>query len=234
MNERAGRAGDSARAADEPGPAAVNQVAAESSEADRDNADLDARHAEAVTAHDAAAAQVRQLSDAERRAEKEAATWQAREDALAMGLRRGDGAGALLARADQVPGLLGSLAGLLTVAPGHEAALAAALGGLADAVAVTGIDEAAEAMRLFGDSDIAIFALAAHFMDGVTLLYDGQLDEAQAALEGTDEDVTLAERLRSDGFLTAAFVDGGRAAVDLCWFRGGWWRWRCSRALPPA
>jgi len=124
-----------------------------STEADRDNADLDARHAEAVAAHDAAAAQVRQLSDAERRAEKEAATWQAREDALAMGLRRGDGAGALLARADQVPGLLGSLAGLLTVAPGHEAALAAALGGLADAVAVTGVDEAAEAMRLLKIQD---------------------------------------------------------------------------------
>ncbi|MDW5324049.1 chromosome segregation protein SMC [Plantactinospora sp. KLBMP9567] len=125
----------------------LDAVAEQSSEADRDNAELDARHAEAVAAQEEAAARVRTLSDAERAAEKDAATWKAREEALAMGLRRKDGAGALLSRADQVPGLLGSLAGLLTVAPGHEAALAAALGSLADAVAVAGVDEAAEAMR---------------------------------------------------------------------------------------
>ncbi|MGW0433985.1 chromosome segregation protein SMC [Micromonospora sp. NPDC003197] len=137
----------------EKAQAEVDAVAEQSSEADRDNADLDARHAEAVAAHEAASATVRALSDAERTAEKDAATWKAREDALAMGLRRKDGAGALLARADQVPGLLGGLAGLLTVAPGHEAALAAALGTLADAVAVSGIDEAAEAMRLLKIQD---------------------------------------------------------------------------------
>ncbi|MEQ4302379.1 chromosome segregation protein SMC [Plantactinospora sp. B6F1] len=125
----------------------LDAVAEQSSEADRDNAELDARHAEAVAAQEEAAARVRTLSDAERAAEKDAATWKAREEALAMGLRRKDGAGALLGRADQVPGLLGSLAGMLTVAPGHEAALAAALGSLADSVAVAGVDEAAEAMR---------------------------------------------------------------------------------------
>uniref|UniRef100_UPI001BCDCFB1 chromosome segregation protein SMC n=1 Tax=Rhizomonospora bruguierae TaxID=1581705 RepID=UPI001BCDCFB1 len=130
-----------------------------STEADRDNADLDARHAETVARHDAASATVRQLSDAERAAEKEAASWKAREEALALGLRRKDGAGALLARADQVPGLLGSVAALLTVEPGHEAALAAALGGLADAVAVAGVDEAAEAMRLLKISDAGRAAL---------------------------------------------------------------------------
>ncbi|WP_281893301.1 chromosome segregation protein SMC [Phytohabitans aurantiacus] len=131
----------------------VDAVAELSSEADRDNADLDARHAEAVAAHEAASATVRALSDAERKAEKDAATWKAREEALAMGLRRKDGAGALLARADEVPGLIGSLAGMLSVDPGHEAALAAALGALADAVAVAGVDEAAEAMRLLKIQD---------------------------------------------------------------------------------
>jgi chromosome segregation protein len=142
-----------AQARAEQAQAEVDAVAAQSSEADRDNADFDARHAEAVAAHDSAAATVRALSDAERTAEKDAATWKAREEALAMGLRRKDGAGALLARADQVPGLLGGLAGLLTVAPGHEAALAAALGALADGVAVAGVDEAAEAMRLLKIQD---------------------------------------------------------------------------------
>jgi chromosome segregation protein len=137
----------------EAAQAELDAVAEQSSEADRDNAELDARHAEAVAAHEAAAATVRSLSDAERAAEKEAATWKAREEALALGLRRKDGAGALLARAETIPGLLGSLAGMLTVAPGHEAALAAALGGLADAVAVAGVDEAAEAMRWLRISD---------------------------------------------------------------------------------
>lgn len=137
----------------EAAQAELDAVAERSSEADRDNAEMDARHAEAVAAHEAALARVRALTDAERAAEKEAATWKAREEALALGLRRKDGAGALLARADQVPGLLGSLASMLTVAPGHEAALAAALGGLADAVAVAGVDEAVEAMRMLKISD---------------------------------------------------------------------------------
>ncbi|MEU5914106.1 chromosome segregation protein SMC [Micromonospora sp. NPDC047527] len=137
----------------EQAQADLDAVAAQSTEADRDNADLDARHAEAVAVQDRAQATVRSLADAERAAEKDAATWKAREEALALGLRRKDGAGALLARAGDVPGLLGSLAGLLTVAPGHEAALAAALDGLADAVAVSGVDEAVEAMRLLKISD---------------------------------------------------------------------------------
>ena len=48
----------------------------------------------------------------------------ARRDALEMGLNRKDGAGALLAASDDVSGLLGSVAALLTVRPGFEAALA--------------------------------------------------------------------------------------------------------------
>jgi len=133
--------------------AELDEATAQSSEADRDNAELDARHAEAVAAHEAAMARVRELSDAERRAEKEAASWKAREEALALGLRRKDGAGALLARAGEVPGLLGSLATMLTVQPGHEVALAAALGTLADAVAVSGVDEAVEAIRFLKIQD---------------------------------------------------------------------------------
>jgi chromosome segregation protein len=139
--------------------AELDEVAAQSSEADRDNADLDVRHAEAVAAHEAATTTVRELGDAERAAEKEAASWQAREEALALGLRRKDGAGALMARAGEVPGLLGSVAAMLSVEAGCEAALAAALGALADAVAVAGVDEAAEAMRFLKIQDAGRAAL---------------------------------------------------------------------------
>ncbi|PZM94700.1 MAG: chromosome segregation protein SMC, partial [Actinobacteria bacterium] len=76
-----------------------------------------------------------------------------RREALAFGLRRKGGAGALLARPGEVPGLLGSLATMLTVQPGHEVALAAALGTLADAVAVSGVDEAVEAIRFLKIQD---------------------------------------------------------------------------------
>ncbi|GIF73115.1 hypothetical protein Asi02nite_26330 [Asanoa siamensis] len=58
-----------------------------------------------------------------------------------------------------MPGLLGNLAGMLTVEPGHEAALAAALGALADAVAIAGVDEAAEAMRFLKIQDAGRAAL---------------------------------------------------------------------------
>ncbi|MDQ1654696.1 MAG: chromosome segregation protein, partial [Cryptosporangiaceae bacterium] len=93
------------------------------------------------------------LTDAERAAEREASEWKAREEALALGLKRKDGAGALLASGDRLPGLLGSVAALLTVDPGCEAALAAALGGLADAIAVAAPADAVEALRLLKSDD---------------------------------------------------------------------------------
>ncbi|WP_203899319.1 chromosome segregation protein SMC [Virgisporangium aliadipatigenens] len=130
-----------------------DEAADGASEADRDTADLDARHREAVAAHEAAVAAARQIESGERAAEKDGAHWKAREEALAMGLRRKDGAGALLARGDRIPGLLGSVAALLSVRPGHEAALAAALGGLADAVAVAGIEGAVAAVELLKQED---------------------------------------------------------------------------------
>ncbi|WP_436526957.1 chromosome segregation protein SMC [Actinoplanes sp. HUAS TT8] len=158
----------------------VDVVAAESSDADRDNADLDARHDEAVAAHDKAAAVVRELSDAERAAEKDAASLKAREEALALGLQRKDGAGALLARSGQVPGLLGSLASMLTVRPGHEAALSAALDTLADSVALASLDEAVEAVRTLkiADAGRAALVIAAPAGPGM----QGSLDTLRPAL----------------------------------------------------
>ncbi|MGY4955377.1 chromosome segregation SMC family protein [Streptomyces nigrescens] len=86
-------------------------------------------------------------------AERERAATAARHDALALGLRRKDGTGALLAAADRLTGLLGPAAELLTVTPGFEIPVAAALGAAADAVAVTGPATAAEAIRLLRKED---------------------------------------------------------------------------------
>ncbi|MGY1603007.1 chromosome segregation protein SMC [Geodermatophilus sp. SYSU D00815] len=105
---------------------------------------LVAAHEDAVAAHRAAAAAVTELAEAERGAERDRASWQARRDALALGLAPVDGAAAVLAAG--LPGVLGPVAEQLSVAPGWEVAVAAALGGMAEAVVVAGVAEAAAAL----------------------------------------------------------------------------------------
>jgi chromosome segregation protein len=86
-------------------------------------------------------------------AERKRAAVAARREALALGLRRKDGTGALLGARDRLAGLLGPAAELLTVTPGYEIPVAAALGAAADAVAVTDASTAAEAIRLLRKQD---------------------------------------------------------------------------------
>ncbi|MFE5396874.1 chromosome segregation protein SMC [Streptomyces sp. NPDC056568] len=92
-------------------------------------------------------------------AERQRAATRARHEALALGLRRKDGTGSLLAAQDRLTGLLGPAAGLLTVTPGHEIALAAAFGAAADALAVTSPAAAADAIRLLRKQDAGRAAL---------------------------------------------------------------------------
>ena len=87
-------------------------------------------------------------------ADRERSSLAARKEALEMGLNRKDGAGALLAATDSVSGLLGSVAALLSVQSGYEAAVAAALGGAADAVAVRDVDAAIGAIDHLKTDDL--------------------------------------------------------------------------------
>ncbi len=87
-------------------------------------------------------------------AERERTGLAARKEALELGLNRKDGAGALLAASDPVSGLLGSVAALLTVLPGYETAVAAALGTAADAVAVEHVDAAMGAIEHLKTEDL--------------------------------------------------------------------------------
>ena len=103
---------------------------------------LDSRHEEAVEAFEAVAARRRELRDAENAAAQQRAALVARVDALGLGLQRKDAAAALLADGSPTTGLLGSLSSLLRVEHGLETAVAAALGTVADAVAVEGLDAA--------------------------------------------------------------------------------------------
>ncbi|WP_435272847.1 chromosome segregation protein SMC [Streptomyces parvulus] len=127
---------------------------------------LDAGDRELAERHDAAK---RGLAEAEAAlgaareaatvAERERAATRARHEALALGLRRKDGTGAVLAARDRLTGLLGPAAELLTVTPGHEVALAAAFGAAADALAVTSPAAAADAIRLLRKQDAGRAAL---------------------------------------------------------------------------
>ena len=89
-------------------------------------------HAEASARRDAARARVDHLLGVEREARADRARWEARRDALAQLLTPEDGTAELLGR----PGVLGQVAPLLHVAPGHEDAVAAALAPFADAAIV--------------------------------------------------------------------------------------------------
>ncbi len=127
---------------------------------------LDAGDAELEAAYETARAEQAEAEEAlaaaresATAAERERAALSARHDALALGLRRKDGTGILLGAADRLSGLLGPAAELLTVAPGHEVPVAAALGAAADAVAVATPSGAAQALRLLRKDDAGRAAL---------------------------------------------------------------------------
>ena len=112
---------------------------------------LDRAHEEATERLEAVKARIGELEGELAAAEKERATLAARIETLELSLTRKDGAGALLGAAGA--GILGSLAALLQVAPGEEEAVAAALGPVADAVAVDSVAAAVDAIRRLRDED---------------------------------------------------------------------------------
>ncbi len=111
------------------GPASTS---VDSSPASQTGGGASQAHAEASARRDAARARVDHLLGVEREARADRARWEARRDALAQLLTPEDGTAELLGR----PGVLGQVAPLLHVAPGHEDAVAAALAPFADAVVV--------------------------------------------------------------------------------------------------
>lgn len=129
------------------------QLRAEVDGLDADDEELTARHEEAKQALAGAQAAHSAAREEATAAERRRAAVAARHEALALGLRRKDGTGALLGARDRLAGLLGPAAELLTVRPGYEVPVAAALGAAADAVAVKDPATAAEAIRLLREQD---------------------------------------------------------------------------------
>ncbi len=121
-------------------------------ELDAGEVGLDDHHDRTVSALRLADERVAELQSAERAAERQVASLQARIDALSVGLDRKDGA-AWLQENHRAAGLFGSIANLVKVRSGHEPAIAAVLGAAADALAAENFGAAAAAVAALKESD---------------------------------------------------------------------------------
>ena len=177
-------------------------------------AGLDAGEEGLDAEHEAAASLLADLEDrlAKTREEAQAAERErtglaARKEALELGLDRKDGAGALLAATDSVSGLLGSVAALLSVRPGYETAVAAALGSAADAVAVEHVDAALGALEDLKSEDLGRAGLLLGGAAADDSTWPGLPSSATYALDVVECPDALRPALRRVLFKTA-LVDG--------------------------
>lgn len=113
---------------------------------------LDADYEEASEALALLDEQIETAKQSKQDAERERDSLVARRDALRVGLERKDGTEHLLAASRE--GVLGPVSSLLTVSAGYETAVAAALGSLADAVAVADLTAAVAALDWAKTDDI--------------------------------------------------------------------------------
>ncbi len=121
-------------------------------ELDQGELGLDEHHDRSVAALRLVQERVAELQSAERAAEREVASLQARIEALSVSLERKDGA-AWLSENLRGTGLLGSIADLVKVRSGYEAALAAVLGAVADALAAESFGAAHSAVAALKHAD---------------------------------------------------------------------------------
>ncbi|WP_326720443.1 chromosome segregation protein SMC [Streptomyces sp. NBC_00243] len=175
------------------------QLKAEVDGLDADDAELTEQHEAAKRALADAEGALTAAREAATAAERKRAATQARREALALGLRRKDGTGALLGAQDRLTGLLGPAAELLSVTPGFEVPLAAAFGAAADAIAVTTPASAADAIRMLRKQDAGRAAL---------LLAGGPEERGTNAAEGG-----VPRQERNDGPPYAADLVRGPAEL---------------------
>ena len=120
---------------------------------DQGEVKLDDEYEEAAAEVDRLDDELAGLLDSERDSAQRKVGLAARVDALRLGLERAD-AGAALVAGEHLDGLLGSLAALVSVTPGYEAAVSAALGPAIEAVAVADLPTALEALRRLKTDDL--------------------------------------------------------------------------------
>ena len=121
---------------------------------EEDRSELAAAHEQAAATLAGQAERTKVLRTAERDSVRDLAARRARAETLAEAARRGaDASAAVLADPARFGGVVGSFAARLRVAEGYEVAISAALGAAAEAVAVTGLDAAAEILATLRRDD---------------------------------------------------------------------------------
>ena len=186
---------------------------------------LDDEYEQAVGLLEQADAGVEELRTAESIHERERGALSARLEAQGHGLSRKDAAAVLVSAGEQVPGVLGSLASLLHIEPGAQAAVAAALGDIADAVVVRGVDAAVSSLVLLKDQDAGRAALVIADLPGTGLAGATGLPlESGASVAGgrwlretvrcDDEVGPMVDRLLSRCVLVRELSDVARAQQE--------------------
>ena len=113
--------------------------------------DLDEAHESATEEWEDAKSALSDLKDKLNTAMRQRDTWAAKAEALELSLARKDGAGALLGA--NVRAVQGTVAAQIEVHADAEDAIAAAMGPLADALAVGSVEDAVDSIRWLRDED---------------------------------------------------------------------------------
>ena len=151
--------------------AAYSQFEMEIAGADAGELGLDSQFEVAKSALDSAKKKHAELVDAERAADRERNAVESKLEAMRITSQSRDGAAALV-RDSRGVNLLGSIASLIQIDSGWEAATAAALGTLADAVVVRDINAAVTALTTLrsenlGQADVLVYEPGAHSSSNV-------------------------------------------------------------------
>ncbi len=177
-------------------------------ELDAGEVGLDEQHDRTVSALRLADERVAELQAGERAAERQVASLQARIDALSVGLDRKDGA-AWLQENRSGAGLFGSIAHLIKVRSGYEAAVAVVLGAAADAVAAENFGAARDAVAALKESDGGRAAIVLGDWPAQVVTTPGQLPA------GATWAVDVVDAAPKVGAAVAAMLAGVAVVDDL-------------------
>jgi chromosome segregation protein len=195
--------------------AELARVEAEAEQSEHADTDLDEAYELAQARVVEAEGEIERIREGLHERERERDALAARIGALSLALDQRDGSSAVAASG--VPGVLGLLAEQLLVEPGYEAAVAAALGSLTDAVLVANPDAAYRALEHAEQGDLGRVALAIATPATTTpepLAVDGLISAASIVRAPQGVLALLAEVLVADDLAAARAAGDAVARLD--------------------
>ncbi|MBE4719724.1 chromosome segregation protein SMC [Pseudarthrobacter sp. AB1] len=171
---------------------------------------LDADYEDASAELDAVVQEIAELTSVRGEAVRERDALVARRDALQLGLNRKDGAAHALNSG--LDGVAGALASSLTVQPGYEAAIAAALSGASEAIVVRDPDVAAVVVQLLKDDDAGRASL---LLASAVPMRDATSGTGEPLPAGARWAVDLASAGGGPALAVAALLTGVAVVEDL-------------------